>query len=261
MFVAFTLLWFVLLAALTAYVFEVSGASTWLRTMRLKIELATILEQLKFSSDAVSELIFSPALWVMLALSGYFGYLMIMRWSLRRDILNIVRGRDAQKALSRTIIMLSTGAVAFFFIVVPALYLTLLGSSLLSHARKLAPQSDFEYLTACYTSGNKLHVTIIVKNNRESSSALQSIFIDLEKADKAYELDTGDIFWMSKKGFYFDPTEIRYYRLELPAPTMPASARSTSKCTTRNEKPSKGSVPVKAVGDSYSVSASSHEIK
>jgi hypothetical protein len=83
----------------------------------------------------------------------------------------------------------------------------------------------------------------------------------LDKADKAYELDSGDLFWMSKKGFYFDPTEIRYYRLELPAPAMPASARLAAKCTTQNEKPSKGSIFVKAVGDSYSVSASSYEAK
>jgi hypothetical protein len=257
-FVAFTLLWFVLLAAVTAYVFDLSGAAASLDTMQLKIEVATILKRLKFSD--VSDLFFSPALWVMLALSGYFGYLMIMRWSLRRDIRNIVRGRDAQKALSRTVIMLSTAAVALFFIVVPALYLALLSSSLLTHAKpRTVPRSDFEYLTACYISGNKLHVTLIVKNNRESSSALQPIFIDLDKADKAYELDPGDIFWLSRKGFYFDPTEMRYYRLELPAPAMPASARLASKCTTQNEKPSKGSVPVKVAGDSHSVSTNSHE--
>jgi hypothetical protein len=259
-FVAFTLLWFVLLAALTYYVFDLSGASTRLDTWQFKIELATALTKLKFSD--VSDLFFSPAFWVMLGLSGYFGYLMIQRWSLRRGIRNIVRGKDAQKALSRTVIMLSTATVAAFFIVVPALYLALLSSSLLQHASpRVVPRSNFEYLTACYTSGNKLHVTMIVKNNRQSSTALPSIFIDPDKADKAYELDSGDLFWMSKKGFYFDPTEIRYYRLELPAPAMPASARLASKCKTQDEKPSKGSVLVKAVGDSYSVTASSYENK
>jgi hypothetical protein len=260
-FVAFTLLWFVLLAALTAYVFDLSGASMWLDTVQLKIGLATTLKRLKFS-DTVSDFVFSPALWVMLGLSGYFGYLMLMRWSLRRGIRNIVRGKDAQKAVSRTVIMLSTAAVAFVFIVGPALYLALLSSALLPHERsQTLSRPGFEYLTVCDISGSKLHVTMIIKNNRESSFPLQPMFIDLDKADKAYELDSGDLFWMSKKGFYFDPTEIRYYRLELPAPAMPASARLAAKCTTQNEKPSKGSIFVKAVGDSYSVSASSYEAK
>ena len=266
-FVAFTLLWFVLLAALTAYVFDLSGATTWLDTMKLKLALADYLERLKFSRDTVSDLVFSPALWVMLALSGYFGYLMIMRWSLRRDILSIVRGKDAKKAVSRTVIMVTTASVAFVFIVAPALYLALLSSSLLSHAkpRAVVPRSGFEYLTACDISddGKKLHVTMIVKNNHDSSSPLEPIFIDVDKADRAYELDRGDIFWMSKKGFYFDPTEIRYYRLELQLapPVMPTSARLASKCTAQNQKPAKGSVLVKAAGDSYSISASSYETK
>jgi hypothetical protein len=204
----------------------------------------------------------SPALWIILGLSGYFGYLLIMRWSLRRGIRNIVRGKDAQKALSRTVIMLSTAAVAFIFIVVPALYLALLSSSLLKHAQPPPlPRSDFEYLTACYLSGNKLHVTLIVKNNKNISVALRPLFIDVDKADKAYEIDFGDIFWMSRKGFYFDPSETRYYRLELPVPALPASARFTSKCTTQNERPSKGSVPTKAVGDSHSVTSTSYETK
>lgn len=259
-FVAFTLLWFVLLAALTAYVVGVTGASTWLDTMRLKIGLETILTNLGFSKETLSEFVVSPALWVMLGLSGYFGYLMLMRWSLRRGIRNIVRGKDAQKAVSRTVIMLSTAAVAFVFIIVPALYLSLLASSLLPKQRA-APRPDFVYLTACDISGNnKLHVTMIVKNNPESRFLRQPIFIDLDKADKAYELDPGDIFWMSKKGFYFDPSETRYYRLELTTPAMPASAKLI-KCTTQHEKPSKGSVPVKAVGDSYSVTVSSYETK
>jgi hypothetical protein len=261
-FVAFTLLWFVLLAALTAYAFDISGASTWLDTIRLNIGLEAILKSLGFSKETLSEFVVSPALWVMLGLSGYFGYLMLMRWSLRRGIRNIVRGKDAQKAVSRTVIMLSTAAVAFVFIVVPALYLSLLASSLLPKQRT-AHRSGFQYFTACgMVANNKLHVTMIVQNNGESRSPLQPIFIDLDKADKAYELDPGDIFWMSKKGFYFDPGEIRYYRLELVLPpARVASAKLASKCTTQNEKPSKGSEVVKAVGDSYSVSASSYETR
>jgi hypothetical protein len=228
-FVAFTLLWFVLLAALTAYVFGISGASTWLHTMKLKIGLETILTNLGFSKETLSEFVVSPALWVMLGLSGYFGYLMLMRWSLRRGIRNIVRGKDAQKAVSRTVIMLSMAAVAFVFIVVPALYLSLLASSLLPKQRA-APQPDFVYLTACDISGNnKLHVTMIIKNNQESRFLLQPIFIDPDGADKAYELDPGDIFWMSKKGFYFDPSETRYYRLELPAPLCPLQPNLSSR--------------------------------
>src|SRR5262249_33712791 len=55
---------------------------------------------------------------------------------------------------------------------------------------------------------------------------------------------------------------IRYYRLELVLPpARVASAKLASKCTTQNEKPSKGSEVVKAVGDSYSVSASSYETR
>jgi hypothetical protein len=131
-FVAFTLLWFVLLAALTAYIFDLSGASAWLQTLEIKIRLAQVLQKLKFSD--VSDLFVSPALWLILFMSGYFGYLMLMRWSLRRGIRNIVRGKDAQQALSLTVITLSTAAVAFIFIVLPALYLALLSSSLLKHA-------------------------------------------------------------------------------------------------------------------------------
>jgi hypothetical protein len=256
-FVAFTLLWFVLLAAVTDYIFDLSGASAWLQSNYFRIGLSQVLTKLRFSD--ISDLFVSPALWLMLFLSGYFGYLMLLRWSLRRDIRNIVRGKDAQKAISRTIIVLSTAAVAFVFIVIPALYLALLSSSLLKQVRP-PPREPFEYPTACYISGNKLHVTLIVKNNRNNSAAVPPLFIDLDKADKAYEIDPGDIFWMSKKGFYFDPAEIRYYRLELPVPAMPAWARISSKCTTHSAKPSKGSLPVKAVGDSHSVSTSSYEI-
>ena len=53
----------------------------------------------------------------------------------------------------------------------------------------------------------------------------------------------------------------RYYRLELPAPAMPASARLASKCKTQGGKLSEGSVLVKAVGDSYPVTPSSYENK
>jgi hypothetical protein len=251
-FVAFTLLWFVLLAALTAYIFDLSGASAWLQTLEIKIRLAQVLQKLKFSD--VSDLFVSPALWLILFMSGYFGYLMLMRWSLRRGIRNIVRGKDAQQALSRTVITLSTAAVAFIFIVLPALYLALLSSSLLKHA---TPEPNFEYLTACHVGGAKLRITLIVKNHKSTNAVLRPLFIDWRKADKvadkAYAVDHGDIFWMSRKGVYFDPSEIRYYRLELPAPP---NFLDELTCTTQNDPPTKGFLTVKAAGDSYSVTAS-----
>jgi hypothetical protein len=208
--------------------------------------------KLKFSD--VSDLFVSPALWLFLFPSGYFGYLMLKRWSLRRGIRNIVPGKDAQKALSWTVITLSTIAVAFIFIVVPALYLALLSSVLLKGA---TPEPKFEYLTACHVSGAKLRITLMVKNHKDTAAALRPLFIDWRKAgriaEKAYALDHGDIFWMSRRGLFFEPSEIRYYRLELPAPPNFVDELT---CETRNDPPAKGFLPVKAAGDSHSVTAS-----
>jgi hypothetical protein len=58
---------------------------------------------------------------------------------------------------------------------------------------------------------------------------------------------------MSRKGLYFDPSELRYYRLELVAP---ARFPPGSLCSANEKEPKKGFVSVKAtVGDSYSVNA------
>jgi hypothetical protein len=119
------------------------------------------------------------------------------------------------------------------------------------------PEPNFEYLTACHVGGAKLRITLIVKNHKSTNAVLRPLFIDWRKADKvadkAYAVDHGDIFWMSRKGVYFDPSEIRYYRLELPAPP---NFLDELTCTTQNDPPTKGFLTVKAAGDSYSVTAS-----
>jgi hypothetical protein len=253
-FVAFIIMWFVLLAIISAHIFDLLGATAWLKTLTPRIALGNILKILGISD--VSELIVSPALFLIFILSGYFGYRMLLRWSLRRNILNLVKGKDAQRALSRIIVMPCTALVALILILVPALYLGLLSATLFKRAAP--PGTDFEYLTSCYGAGNKLHVSMIVKNNRTKSVPLTPVFIDFKTNEKALRIDHGDIFWMSKRGFYLDPGEIRHYRMEI---TSPQQASAASTCTAQADEPKKGFVSVKAGGDAHTLTASSQETK
>ena len=249
-FVAFIILWFVLLAILSAHIFDLLDATDWLKTLTPRIAVGNVLKL--FGISDVSELIVSPALALILFLSGFFGWRMLLRWSLRRNILSLVKGKDAQKALSRFIIMPSIALVSLILILVPSLYLGLLSASLFKHAKP--PLADFNFLASCYGAGSKLHVSMIVKNNRTKSMPLTPVFIDFKTNDKALRIDHGDVFWMSKRGFYFDPGEIRHYRMEI---TSPQHASAASTCSAHAEQPTKGFVSAKAGGDAHTLTAGS----
>jgi hypothetical protein len=200
-FLGFIILWFVLLAALIRYFFDLSGASIEKWEFRAPVK-DFLTDYLKISD--VSDLFVSPALWIMVLLSGIFGYRMISRWAIKRGIRvkrairTVVPGKEAQKVLSGTVIMLATALVAFVFVVVPALYIAILSATLLTRS---SPRSDFEYAAACYVAGNKMHVTMSIKNNKNTSApALRPLFLDWPNADKALKSILEIFFGCLEKG-------------------------------------------------------------
>jgi hypothetical protein len=244
-FIAFTVLWFVAFSVISAYLFQVFGAAKWLQTLEFKIAVGDVLKRIGFAD--VSDFVVSPPLYLIWGLSLYFGCRMLATCRPRKDLRKLVSGEGAQRVLSRSVVMLCLTALLFVVIVVPGFYLALLSASLL---KRVDPDKEFEYSAACHLSGKKMDVTVVMRNNYpKKSTYLKPIFVDWNKDEKAFRIDTGDMFWMSRKGFYFDPAEIRYYRLELPAP---AQFQPGSTCTVDDKAPTKGFVPVKATGDANS---------
>lgn len=270
-FISFIILWFISLAVLSAYFFKLIHADSWLGSFKLKLAVSYFLKLIDISD--ISEMVVSPAFYVILLMSGYFGFRMVRSWNLRRSILRLVRSKNSREPLPRTVIALSTTITAFAVILIPGLYLALLSSSLFKHA---SPTDDFRFLASCFFSGQntdqKLHVSLIAKNISGKNvymSALYITFLTKEESLTASKLqatglriDPKDIFWMSPKGLYFDPEETRYYRLEV-APT--ASLPSFNECSADSKLPDPDAkitfVTGKTQGDSHAVSATVGELK
>src|SRR5262245_58986262 len=237
-FVAFIVLWFVALWVISAHLFYVLGLSDWLRTLPVKIAASYVLTQIGLRD--ITDLLLSPAFYVIWAISMLFGYRLLATWRPRKDLRRIVGGEKAQQAVSRSLAMVSLTLLLMVVIVVPGFYLGLLSASILKRAD---PRDEFDIQAECHLSGTKVKISVVVRNNSLWKRAvLKPIFVDWSDTDRAFRIDTGDLFWLSNKGLYFEPAETRFYRLEL---TAPAQFWTSSKCEARDKEPPKGFVSVK----------------
>jgi hypothetical protein len=252
-FVSFTVLWFVFLAITSAYILQLFGVTVLPQALPFQAALKYLLQKAGFSD--VSEMLVSPAFYVILFMSGYFGSRMVRSWSLRREIRKVVKG----KALRQSAVALGAAIAAFAVIVIPALYLALLSASLFKRA---APHPDFDFFASCYSSGSKVHVMLIVQNNTGKNAALQPLYIVFSGGKTALKIQPTDIFWMSTKGLYLDPGEMRYYRLEAGATAQFSDVENCEAKQAKDMQPAKTSIiSAKIMGDAHSVTGSSNDMK
>jgi|GEM_PF-5042312 len=267
-FISFTVLWFVTLAIVSEYVVQrYKALDRPLEVVQVKravegsgqVKHAIEAFLAKWGLSDISEMSTSPALYVIIFVSGYFGLIMLRSWSVRHGILKIVKGGDAQRHLGRWVIMLSTALTAFLVIVIPGLYLALLSASLFASAASPSPPVTFS--AQCFStdpkSDPKLRVNLIVRNNTDEHTFIPQFYLDLGRGPPI-SVDQNDIFWMSRKGLYLDPNETRYYRLEL-TPIKPAQFPLVSSCHVVTEKPTT-TATAKSEGDTYSASMKSNAV-
>jgi hypothetical protein len=206
-FVAYTVGWFLFIALLLAALFNFRpGKETQALTSAFFHD---------HGIADISQVIISPALLLIVLLSMYFGYRIIQQWGSKKNVLELIRRKDTKEAFNRTKLMVFPAVVSFLSICFPALILAMLCDALYWHARSL------EYQISCAPlGGNRLFISLAIKNNETSTIVLKPVYISLRKGVnyqsepiQQVKLDVSNFVWASRKGILVEPSEVRYLRI------------------------------------------------